>query len=94
VQYTIAEHISPVVFRGFRDTALIYGSAKLTAHVLGGWGGGGGGGGRGGNILAACHSLSAPQSSNNLTAAHDASVLSLQPTTVRPSIMHLAGSTC
>jgi len=51
-------------------------------------------GGGGGRILAACHSLSAPQSSNNLTAAHEASVLSLQPTTVRPSIMHLVGSTC
>jgi len=50
--------------------------------------------GEGGGILAACHSLSAPQSSNNLTAAHEASVLSLQPTTVRPSIVHLAGSTC
>lgn len=47
-----------------------------------------------GGILAACHSLSAPQSSNNLTAAHEASVLSLQRSTVRPSIMHLAGSTC
>ena len=61
-------------------------TANRAVEWNGGWWGEG--------ILAACHSLSAPQSSNNMTAAHEASVLSLHSSTVRPSIMHLAGSTC